>query len=172
MSWIKGFYDGKRKKPSLSKTSPHMIDLLPPIQEYKAFDPEKLHRETPVRKRSGASLERETPVKKRSAEQRRVKIHTGIEVSGYSVQPQLQWTPLTPKTQRKEEVHESEHDSDLESDEEFSGYSMQETKVQKKHKLESWANSPDGDLPDQSFEEWLEEEEKQQPRKKLRLSYP
>ena len=43
--------------------------------------------------------------------------------------------------------------------------------VQKKHKLWSWANSPDKPLPDQSFEEWLEEEDKQQPRKKLRLSF-
>ncbi|KAL8656853.1 MAG: hypothetical protein Q9226_002502 [Calogaya cf. arnoldii] len=167
MSWIKGFYDGKREKPALSTASPK-IDVSPPIQEYKEVDPEKLDRETPGRKRSGATLERETPVKKRSGEQRRVRIDTGIELSGYSAQPQLQWTPLTPKAQRKEEVQ----DAYFESDEESSGYSMEDAKVQKKHKLESWANSPDGGLPDQSFEEWLEEEEKQQPRKKLRLSYP
>lgn len=149
MSWIKGFYNGKPKKPALPKASPK-IELLPPIQEDKEVDL--------------TTFERETPVKKPAKEQRRVRIDTSIEVSEYSMPPQLQWTP---KAQRGEDVLESMHDELPGFDEEQNGYILS-AKVQK---LWSWANSPDKDLPDQSFEDWLEEEEKQQPRKKLRLSF-
>lgn len=136
MSWIKGFYNGKPKKPAFPKVSPN-IELLPPIQEDNEVDL--------------PSWDRETPVKKRAGEQRRVRLDTSVEVSGYSMPPQLQWTP---KAQRAEDGLESMHGELLESDEEQNSYIMS-AQVQKKHKLWSWANSPETALPDQSFEDWL-----------------
>ncbi|KAL8994516.1 MAG: hypothetical protein Q9169_005545, partial [Polycauliona sp. 2 TL-2023] len=78
MSWIKGFYDGNRKRPALPKPSP-AIDLLPPIQEDREVDV--------------ATLDHETPAKKRLGDQRHVRVCQGIEVAGHSGSPQLQWTP-------------------------------------------------------------------------------
>ncbi|KAI4226038.1 MAG: hypothetical protein L6R36_003484 [Xanthoria steineri] len=167
MSWIKGFYNGKRKKPAKLKASPSNIDVLPPIQE----DEEDV---------VPASLDLATPVKKRSGEQRRVRIDTRIEVSGYPVPAQLQWTP---QAQRQKHIPNDTLDAPshepLSDDEEEQDRGITSAQAQTKHKLCSWANnSPDTDTatPDQSFEDWLEEEEEeqqqqQQPRKKLRLSY-
>ncbi|KAI4207320.1 MAG: hypothetical protein LQ349_009860 [Xanthoria aureola] len=166
MSWIKGFYKGKRKKPALPKASPSNIEVLPPIQE----DEEDV---------VSASSDLVTPVKKRAGEQRRVRVDASIEVSGYPVPAQLQWTP---QAQRQNHVPTNTFDAPphepLSDDEEEQDRGITSAQAQTKHKLWSWANnSPDTGTatPDQSFEDWLEEEEEeeqqQQPRKKSRLSY-
>ncbi|KAL8803490.1 MAG: hypothetical protein Q9200_006192 [Gallowayella weberi] len=154
MSWIKGFYGGKRKKPTSPSARPE-IQLpaiqLPPIQEVNEVDL--------------STLPCETPKKKRPRERARMLMPSNIEVFGCTAPPQLQWTP---KGQRHEEVLEYMHDavsSLSSSDEEENG--ILSAKVQKKHKIWSWANSPEKRLPDQSFEEWVAEEE-MTPRKKLR----
>ncbi|KAL8668752.1 MAG: hypothetical protein Q9168_006630 [Polycauliona sp. 1 TL-2023] len=150
MSWIKGFYDGKRKKPAIPKPSPR-IELLPPIQEDREVDL--------------ATFDEQTPIKNRVAEQRRIRVSPRNDITGHARTPQLQWTPRS-KSQREADRFDSESLSEVED----YGYTVM-MDTQKKHKLWSWANSPEGTLPDQSFEDWLEEEEKQQPRKKLRLSF-
>ena len=153
MGWIKGFYDGKPRKPAAPDAQPKIE--LPPIPEVNEIE--------------GTTLASEKPVKACPREQRRVPLPLGIEVAGYPVPPQLQWTPKAP---RKDELLDYMRGAALEipsSDEEQS-YIMS-GKGQKKHKLRSWPNSPEPEaLPDQAFEDGLEEEGNQQPRKKLRRS--
>ncbi|KAL8679825.1 MAG: hypothetical protein Q9186_003941 [Xanthomendoza sp. 1 TL-2023] len=149
MSWIKGFYSEKRKNPRSPNAWPEIH--LPPIQEVNAIDL--------------STLALETPIKKRPRERRRMPMPSSIELFGCTAPPRLQWTP---KAQRDEEVLEYMHEaiSDLpSSDDENDG--IVSVKVQKKHKISTWANSPEKPLPDQSFEEWIEEEELM-PRKRLR----
>ncbi|KAL8808315.1 MAG: hypothetical protein Q9182_000135 [Xanthomendoza sp. 2 TL-2023] len=171
MSWIKGFYGEKCKKPRLPAALPEIllpaiqipaIQLpatqlpaiqLPPIQEVEAVDL--------------STLSFETPKKKRPREQPRMLMPSSIELFGYTAPPRLQWTP---KGQRDEEVLEYMHDAvtDLPSSEDEKDGVMS-VKMQKKHKIWNWANSPEKPLPDQSFEEWVEDEERI-PRKKLRYA--
>ncbi|KAL8899500.1 MAG: hypothetical protein Q9192_001547, partial [Flavoplaca navasiana] len=80
MSWIKGFYDGKRKKPASLRAS-SKIELLPPIQETKELEP--------------ATPAKEAPVVARPGDRRRVRLSPEFEVSGYPVAAQLQRTPAT-----------------------------------------------------------------------------
>ncbi|CAL8576931.1 hypothetical protein XPA_002793 [Xanthoria parietina] len=167
MSWIKGFYKGKRKKPAKLKASPSNIEVLPPIQEDE---------EDAV----SASSDLVTPVKKRAGEQRRVRVGASIEVSGYPVPDQLQWTPQSQRQKHMPtDTLDAPHEQLSDDGEEEQDRGITSAQAQTKHKLWSWANnSPDTGTatPDQSFEDWLEEEEEEeqqqhQPRKKLRLSY-
>ncbi|KAL8927841.1 MAG: hypothetical protein Q9172_001214 [Xanthocarpia lactea] len=154
MSWIKGFYDGKPRKPAAPDAQPKIE--LPPILEVNEIE--------------ATTLVSERPVKACPREQHRVPLPRGIEVAGQPVPPQLQWTPKAP---RKEELLDYMRGAALEipsSDEEQS-YIMS-AKGQKKHKHWTWPNTPKHEaLPGQAFEDGLEEEEEdQQPRKKLRRS--
>ncbi|KAL8857274.1 MAG: hypothetical protein Q9178_006200 [Gyalolechia marmorata] len=153
MGWIKGFYDGRPRKPAAPDVQPKIE--LPPILEVNEIE--------------ATTLVSKRPVKACPREQRRVPFPLGIEVAGHPVPPQLQWTPKAP---RKEELLDYMRGAALEipsSDEEQS-YFMS-AKGQKKHKHWSWPNSPEHEaLPDQAFEDGFEEEEDQQPRKKLRRS--
>ncbi|KAL9631187.1 MAG: hypothetical protein Q9204_004351 [Flavoplaca sp. TL-2023a] len=154
MSWIKGFYNGKRKKPASLRAS-SKIELLPPIRETKELEP--------------ATPAKEAPVVARPGDRRLVRPSPEFEVSGYPVATQLQRTPATHQQGTQlEAIPDTLSEPPFDEEENSSVMSAQ---VQKKHKLWSWANSPNKPLPDQSFEEWLEEEEEQQPRKKLRLSF-
>ncbi|KAL8729460.1 MAG: hypothetical protein Q9166_004708 [cf. Caloplaca sp. 2 TL-2023] len=181
ISRIKGFTKGKAKQPrSLQNPWPEI--QLPSIQEVKEGVLATSAPETPSKKLPEIQLSPihevkgikpatsapETPAKKRPRGQLRTPILSGIDVSGRPAPPLLQWTPTA---QREEEVLEYLHDAVpyVTSSDEERDFTIS-VRAQKKRKIWAWANSPEKAMPDQDFEDWVEEDAQLHARKKPRRS--
>ncbi|KAL8787808.1 MAG: hypothetical protein Q9213_001995 [Squamulea squamosa] len=167
MSWVKGFYDGRPRMPASTGTWPQIE--LPRPYGTRLLSPTLVPSMKEISEVGLATLALETPVKKCQREARGSSLPSVAETSRYALPSQLQ---RMPQAQREDEVLENSAGAvaDAPSSDDEQSYIVS-AQVHKKYKLWSWANHSDEDVPDQPFEDWIEEEENRQPRKKLQQSF-